>query len=180
MDEHRSAREGPRPPFRSNHDAGTRVAGQLALTRQRGELRRERDLLLVRLAAELGAAGMAGVLGLQERCADGLLRSAHERLGLAHAEPVARPASEIRVRRLRSAETARLSAGAPMRAPGPEPRHPVEGRDGGSRVSRSPVSRADRGSGGRAAVAGDRWALADAHYEALGRVAFDGGEEQLS
>jgi hypothetical protein len=177
MDEDRSAREGPRWPFYPSAEAGTGVAEHLALTRERAELRRERDRLLLRLAAELGAGGMARALGMEERRAGGLLRSAHERLEDGGAEVAAHPAAEIRLRRLRSAETARLPAGGPNGSPAPQARRPVEASPDRWEYG-SPASRAHRASGVRADLAGHRFALADAHYEALGLLSSGDGLEQ--
>jgi hypothetical protein len=153
------------------------AARHVALARQREELRRERDRMLLDLADELGAAGMAQALGLEERHANGLLRSARERLDASSGEIVARRGAQITVRRLRSTEAVRVS-GTPKRSRAPEPRRPVEAGGSGSRVAGSPTSRSGGDGGAPAAAESDRWALADAHYEALGRLSLGAEEEQ--
>jgi homoserine dehydrogenase len=73
------------------------VASYLARERQKQELRRERDGIVLALAKDLGEQGMAERLGVSRRVVEKLLadaRARREREGPADAEP------EIVVRRL--------------------------------------------------------------------------------
>ncbi len=99
-------------------DTGSATAQRVALQREKEELRRERDHLMLDLARDLGPAGVAERFGVSSAAMARLLQGARERLGGIQAGRDAR-GSEIGARRLRTGES--------------------------------------------------RWAIADAHYEALGR-----------
>lgn len=62
-------------------DGRARVARYLALEREKQELRRERDHLVLDLAAGLGEAGLSQQLGLTASATTRLLEGARERLG---------------------------------------------------------------------------------------------------
>ncbi len=98
------------------------AARYIARERQKKELRRERDALVVRLARDLGEQGLAESFGVARPVIGKLLADARERLAAGGASP---SAGEIVARRLTTASR----GGAPDR---------------------------------------ERWAEADAHYEALG------------
>lgn len=97
----------------------TRAARYLALERQKQELRRERDRLMLDLARGLGPVGLAERLGVSPPAVAKLVEGARERLGSGLAERDLE-APQISARRLRNGD--------------------------------------------------ERWAEADAHYEALGRA----------
>jgi len=96
-------------------DGATSAARYFARERQKRELRRERDAIVVALARDLGERGLAAQLGVTEPVAGQLVAGARARLA---GEAYAPAGGEFRARRL-----------------GVDP---------------------------------DRWADADAHYQALG------------
>ncbi len=77
--------------------ASVNAARQLARERQKQELRRERDVIVLRIARDLGEQGMAERLGVSRPVVDKLLADARSRLDAGEL-----PASwaEIAVRRL--------------------------------------------------------------------------------
>lgn len=94
----------------------TRVARYLALEREKQELRRERDHLLLDLASSLGAAELSQRLGLTAPATARLIEGAHERLnGPAEREC---PTPEISARRLRHGESRWAGADAHYEALG--------------------------------------------------------------
>ncbi|MGO9488644.1 MAG: hypothetical protein ACLQBB_06415 [Solirubrobacteraceae bacterium] len=76
-----------------------RAARHLAVEREKAELRRERDRMMLDLARELGSAGLAERLGIAPSAMLRLLQEARERLG-APAAQGASPTQEISVRRM--------------------------------------------------------------------------------
>jgi RNA polymerase-binding transcription factor DksA len=155
--------DGPQSPQQDG--AGTNVARHIALMRQKHELRRERDRLLVNLAGELGQSRMADVLGVGARDAARLIESARRRLEATLPGLFAEPGTEITVRRLRARQTAgnaradAAARAAQQGAPGERDGHRDPGQ-GPSRIIRGRSARKDLGS---------RWVDADAHYETLAR-----------
>lgn len=171
MDENRSPHEGQGPSGGAAERAGTNVARQLALAREKAELRCERDRMLLGLAKAFGPAGMARALGIDEEHAGAVLGRARERVEATGADFMSRPGAKITVRRLRTPAGARLSSLAPTGGATEGSGHPVQGRE---RMSRQ---HATYGAGGEpCAPPGDRWALADAHYEELGQLPSEGAD----
>jgi hypothetical protein len=150
-------------------DGATEVARRLALARERHELRGERDRLLVGLAREGGTAGVARSLGIEERQADVLLRGARARLDAAPPEFVARRKAQITARRLRAPLRALRGSGSLPTGPGGD----AESRP--DRAGTRPRRIGEHRPGARERSP-DRWAFADEHYEALGRMWSDPGE----
>jgi hypothetical protein len=79
----------------------TRVADHVALEREKQELRRERDHLMLDLAADLGPADLARRFGVEEPVIARLLEGARRRLHGSSTEHDDGPA-EISARRLRT------------------------------------------------------------------------------
>lgn len=79
MDQGSSSQWPERPPALDPRGEGT-VAGHLLRERQRRELRRERDALLLDLARDRDLNGLAEQLGLSPDVAGKLLDGARERL----------------------------------------------------------------------------------------------------
>jgi hypothetical protein len=113
---------------------------------------------------------------VERRHARGLLRGARARLDPVPGEIVARRGAQIMVRRLRVAQTPRLSRGVPDRGRPPESRRALGGVDGALRPAGQTTHGIDGEGGERPAAPRDRWGLADAHYEALGRELLGGDE----
>lgn len=158
--------DGPKSP--QQDAAGTNVARQIALMRQKHELRRERDRLLVNLAGGLGKSRMADVLGVAADDAARLIESARRRLDSTLPGLFAEPGDEITVRRLRARQTAgnaradAAASAAQQGGPGQRDGHDRAPAPGQPRIIPGRSVRKDRGS---------RWADADAHYETLARQA---------
>jgi hypothetical protein len=81
----------------------TSVARHMAVEREKQELRRERDHVLLDLAADLGPAELARRFGVEPPVIASLLDGARGRLNSAPGERTSQPA-EISVRRLRTGE----------------------------------------------------------------------------
>jgi hypothetical protein len=84
-------------------DRQARAAGYLAVDRETQELRRERDRLMLDLAARLGPAGLAEHMGVRPDAVTKLLARAHERLSLPPAGGDFRQPA-ITARRLRAGD----------------------------------------------------------------------------
>jgi hypothetical protein len=168
MDEEPRVSRDEDPQSAQQDDAGTNVARHIALMRQKHELRRERDRLLVDLAGRLGRSRMADVLGVTARDAARLVESARRRLDATLPGLFAEPGDEITVRRLRARQTAgnpradAAASAARRGAPGQ--------RDGDDRAPAQGPTRIVRGRSPRKG-GGSRWVDADAHYEMLARQA---------
>jgi hypothetical protein len=160
MDERRTGSDATAP--QADATDGTSVARHLAVEHQKEELRRERDRVLVSLAADGGADGLARSMGLSAEVAGRLLVGARERLG-AGGPPAVGAQPEIAARRLR--ERARVT--------------PLGRRGGGGGAADTPARRrTGRISGARPQQPaeqdtkrheGERWALVDEHFAALGK-----------
>jgi hypothetical protein len=94
-----------------------RVARYIALEREKDELRRERDHLILDLAAKLGPAVMAQRFGVEPPVIAKLLEGARGRLNTAPAEDDHRRA-EIVARRVRATEPRWVVADAHFEALG--------------------------------------------------------------
>lgn len=98
-----------------------RASRHVARERQKQDLRRERDRLMVDLARELGPLGLAEHLGVAPPAMTRLLVGARERLNAARAEGGSRRV-EISARRLRPGEGRWAEADAHYEALGRAPR----------------------------------------------------------
>lgn len=146
------------------------VARYLDLQHQKAELRGERDHLVLEMAVRLGRARMAEVLGIGQQALAKLLEGARERLDAAELGVSSPAGAEITVRRLRERQRAGLTA-APAENRMNEEQRPARKRAMRStQAARSASPPRLRRRTSAAEQAHDRWALADAHYEALGRT----------
>jgi hypothetical protein len=148
-------------------DEATSVARHIALVRQKQELRRERDQLLLDLVQGRGPDRTAEVLGVSRQDLGRLLEEARDRVAARSAEIVAEPAGEITVRRLRARHAARLASAGPNGEITSGRRDASDHRDGRTPVA-GPGATRILGRRSRAERGSDRWVDADAHYVALG------------
>jgi hypothetical protein len=148
--------------------AGGNAARHLAIAREKHELRRERDRLVVELADSIGPDRLAETFGLSRTGAARMLTGARERLRAAGAEPSLRSSADITVRRVAERQPTRLVPAAARRDPGARPSPEPEGMTRSSRATAA--GQLELGQRARMVErARDRWANADDHYEALGR-----------
>src|SRR5271166_3501434 len=101
-------------PSRSAETRST-VAGRVGLARERAELRRERDRVLV----GLGQTQLAKAFGLAPTAAARIVQDARERIDQSAQSS---PRDEITIRRLRERRAVELSASAAARVVTPAPR----------------------------------------------------------
>ena len=127
-----------------SHRDGGRAARYMAIEREKAELRRERDELVLRIAGDLGPRRLAASLGVTEQVCERMLAAARERQGEDQFAPGVRRSARITVRRLRESRAQEL------------------------------VGRTDRAAGLGSHEPGaprpTRWADLDAYYERLGRT----------
>ena len=126
-----------------SHRDGGRAARYMAFEREKAELRRERDELVLRIAGDLGPRRLAASLGVTEQVCERMLAAARERQGEGQFAPGVRRSAQITVRRLRESRAQEL----------------------GGRTDRAGLGSRDPG-----APRPTRWADLDAYYERLGRT----------
>jgi hypothetical protein len=179
MDDEVRAQDGLDMSQSGGLDSGLNVARHLALKRQKQELRRERDRLLLDLADGLGQTRAAQVLGVRPEEVARLLEGARKRVGATQPELPPQSGAEITVRRLRAPRKAALRAAVNQRVTSANQRTTSANPNllqEGKRTSRITPPQPVAGTrGGRPEQGGERWADADSHYEALGSQALGNG-----
>lgn len=94
-----------------SHRDGGRAARYMAFEREKAELRRERDELVLRIAGDLGPRRLAASLGVTEQVCERMLAAARERQGEGQFAPGVRRSAQITVRRLRESRAQELGDG---------------------------------------------------------------------
>jgi hypothetical protein len=168
MDERGRAGEGRPVPNRA--ESAGEAARRLVLKRQKDELRRERDQVLLNLEKDLGGTRMAELFGLEQRSLGRLLQGARERQRAREPGLDSAGASEIAVHRLASRRRLRLVTGSPHPRQAPRQRPDRRTAAGGSEPVRPGPPRIVERPERRSTPEGGRWAQVDSYYEALGRA----------